>query len=588
MSAKETLILHRKEKSAPSGNDHAQKNTSLRAEAASPSQILSQDRSIEKIDSRQEREVQRVILEANLADYEISSSSESDISKDDEDELSFNFNDFLETFSGVPSLEVLSIASGTKKGIRTTDGKDQEESLQKDVGVFVDPLTGEVIAEKVPVEVIEEEVEEEELEESIETEPLSAIIFSLSEDTGLAALLETPAEEFEVKAEEAEALDDFLMHDVVVEQIPSRDLSKEALEQERLRLLLIEETENFLNKLINQAVAKSEYKHPDTILRESLDKFLLMEELCKKLEELEIERKVQFHLNRKVIDYYKRKKSFQRITEEPEELEMKHAAKLKEVTKKLDQMLVVENRLTEKFEEIAKELRAKKIALLQQNIDKEKEFEALVRASLIKSNNGRLAVIIPPLIEEINNFRKHVSDKRLQLIQFQHTAAVLQKKIDDFENKFRVREYMALQTETTELDKKIEERNADLENSRSRCNTNIHAFSHTREKIDSLRLFNQMNKKALFELQSQKKLVRERLVHLKVERTRYQKEKRELTFQTGLLSKPSLLRDYDNTVEQLNDINKRVESLRKQRVELLEKLKKLEKIYSAGDRIKIK
>lgn len=85
-----------------------------------------------------------------------------------------------------------------------------------------------------------------------------------------------------------------------------------------------------------------------------------------------------------------------------------------------------------------------------------------------------------------------------------------------------------------------------------------------------------MRKRALANLTRYKHEIREKLVTLKEQRLLLQKEKRELTFQSGLLSKPMLLRDYDATVEKANATMNNVEALRKQQKDLLEKIAKLE------------
>lgn len=85
-----------------------------------------------------------------------------------------------------------------------------------------------------------------------------------------------------------------------------------------------------------------------------------------------------------------------------------------------------------------------------------------------------------------------------------------------------------------------------------------------------------MKKKTLACLLVDKKESREKLVHLKAEHLHLQRQIRELTFQTGLSSKPVLLKDYDSTVEQAELLAKNISALRKQKKELLVKIAKIE------------
>lgn len=62
------------------------------------------------------------------------------------------------------------------------------------------------------------------------------------------------------------------------------------------------------------------------------------------------------------------------------------------------------------------------------------------------------------------------------------------------------------------------------------------------------------------ELQIEKQNLREFLFRLKIERTRLRKDIRDISFQSGLLDKPVLMKDYDTTVEYLEDLQKRVEN----------------------------
>lgn len=85
-----------------------------------------------------------------------------------------------------------------------------------------------------------------------------------------------------------------------------------------------------------------------------------------------------------------------------------------------------------------------------------------------------------------------------------------------------------------------------------------------------------IQKACLSMLQSQKYSVRKCIFDSKQQRSQMRKEIKELSYQCGLLDKPALMLDYDNTVEQINIITEKVDKLRNKHDEILHKIVKLE------------
>ncbi|XP_018804348.1 PREDICTED: uncharacterized protein LOC108978484 [Bactrocera latifrons] len=489
--------------------------------------------------------------------------------------------DLLQVYGGIPDLDEVSEDIDSRKSVRTTVEIEPEPM---DEGIFVDPLTGETLIErkKPPTPTVDSEVGEmgdEEEEEETETVELQADI-SMSEDSEILQLLELEKMETEVVAKDelkADSLEDFLtrLKVTIVEKPNFMQLKAEKLERERILKIMMAEAEKFLNTLIGEVVDVVEYKQPMEILRNNLDKHAVMDEILEKVNELEVERTIRAVLNRRAIEFYKRKRLYHAITDDLPDQVMEYREKLNYATKQLDRALGMEYAMKMKWEHEQSQLNAKLTQMQESAQEKEDEFKALVLQSLVKDKRNSEPIITNILNEMFTTYNE-VCKTYLDLIQIQHTKAELQKKDDYIEYGKGLKQYVILQTETKDLHKKVEDRSVELGYVRARCNRDIHALSNIKVKSDIARIINGMKKKTLACLLEDKKESRERLVHLKEERLGLQRQIRELTFQTGLSSKPVLLKDYDSTVEQTEVLAKNIAALRKQKKDLLDKIAKIE------------
>ncbi|CAD7014503.1 unnamed protein product [Ceratitis capitata] len=494
-------------------------------------------------------------------------------------------SDFLHFFESLPDIDEISEdIDSLSRSARTTMDTTVEDT---DVGVFVDPLTGQVLTEKSSTPLRpESEVaviadEEEEGEEEQLTEELQ-MASSISEDSEMLVLVEN--EELEskertskIRFQTTDDLENFLKKEIVTvsERQPSI-LDWERLEREKLYKQLKYEAEIFLDSIIKEVVKQVETRPPAEFLRNNLDKRACMNEILKNVDQLQIERTVKNYLNRKAAEYYRKKGLYFPITDElPEEAE-KYKEKLKNATSQLDRALSLENGILARSEVLRYKSQTKFEELQKMVKEKELELRSLVQKTLVKDSKSKFDTTISELLDQISASHDEVCDVYLKLIQVQHTKADLQKKHDYIEYSLGMQRFVALQTETKDLQKKVEDRNVELREARGRCNRDIHTFSNMKVKTDIVKVTNRMRKRALANLTRYKHEIREKLVTLKEQRLLLQKEKRELTFQSGLLSKPMLLRDYDATVEKANATMNNVEALRKQQKDLLEKIAKLE------------
>lgn len=325
----------------------------------------------------------------------LSSESESVISLRDKQESEESSEDFFDKLGAIP--DVASVAQ-------------EPQRTGKDIGSFVDPLTGMMYRSS-------EEEEEEEEEEMVEEESSSTEEEDLSEDDDLLELLKRDEEVEAPKVlDEAEVFETFmeLEKEQVVEEVAEFDWI--TYEHEKELKNIAADTVVFLKELITEVVEKCEYVDPNVFLRQNLNKASLIEEITKKLKLLEVEQKARSFLNRRVAEFFYRKGQYRVFADDPPETILDEINKLKDATNKLDQMLYQEANL-----KITSHL---EIANIQQDVsvlqiknqEKLQEFEQLVKKSL--TNKGEHLTMVSVHNSEFLKFA------------FEHCAFVLCAGID--------------------------------------------------------------------------------------------------------------------------------------------------------------
>ncbi|XP_050324003.1 coiled-coil domain-containing protein 96-like [Bactrocera neohumeralis] len=487
----------------------------------------------------------------------LSSESESTTSSRDVRESEESSEDFFEKLGTIPDIAAIAVG---------------ETQMGKDVGSFVDPLTG-MLYEST------EEEEEGDEEGMVEEESSTTEDEDISEDEELLELLKRDEEVEAPKVmDESEVFETFMEMEKkqVIEEITEFDWI--AYEREKELKSIAADTVIFLKELIVEVVEKSEYVDPNIFLRQHLDKASLIEEITKKMKLLEVEQKARSFLNRRVAEFFYRKGQYRVFTDDPPETILDEMNKLKDATNKLDQMLCREEDLKSSTQQEIANTQQDVSVLQIKNQEKLQEFEELVKKSLAKKGE-HLTLEVDKDLRKMAKLREEISDARYILVQKQHSNATLSeqlKKLENLGNNFQMREFESLQNECQALDKKIEERNAELVRSRVRCNADLHVLGHLKEKQAMIRSKIKIQKSCLAMLQAQKYTARKCIFDSKKQRSEMRKEIKELSYQCGLLDKPALMLDFDNTVEQINIVMEKVDKLRNKHDEILRKIVKLE------------
>ncbi|CAD7014502.1 unnamed protein product [Ceratitis capitata] len=499
-------------------------------------------------------EPQRIPMVLEVTDEELlSSESESTISMEAHvrsSSTSSTSEDFFEKLGTIPNIGSF---------IKRTQGKD--------IGSFVDPLTGLLVSSTE-----EEEEEEEEMVEEEESSTTEESSFSEDEE-----LLELLKREKEVEApkilDDTEVFETFMEMEKahVVEEVVEFDWV--AYEREKETKHIAADTIVFLNELLTEVVEKCEYIDPNLFLRQNLDKPTLMEEIGAKLRQLEIEQKTRSFLNRRVAEFFYRKGQYRVFMDDPPGTILDEISKFKDATMKLDQMLSREAEVKGTSQGQISNIQLEVAKLEISNQEKLLELEQLIKKSFAyKGEHFNTDVDVQ--LRTMAKLRDEISDVRYVLIQKQHSNAKLAEQLKEMENlgnNLQMREYESLQNEVQALDKKIEERNTDLVRSRVRCNADLHILGHLKEKQAMIRSKIKIQKSCLATLLQQKFAARKWIFDSKQQRTRMRKEIKELSYQCGLLDKPALMLDYDKTAQQVNAVADKVEKLRYKHDEILKK-----------------
>ncbi|XP_019890298.1 coiled-coil domain-containing protein 96-like [Musca domestica] len=521
---------------------------------------------------------------------EISDEEDSQGSKDDEleylkqKELELT-PDFFENFQNVPDVEDVSLDSVVDVAKVKHKAKDQSGRL--DLGTFVNPLTGEIsssskesvkITIEEPKEVVKTKADIPGVEEEDDVEDMEQISIDIP-------ILSDQEAEDEAKkvADEEDTFNQFLELETQGPTVTEEEIDVEALARAEAERQLRAQTIEFVYDLISRAVDKAEYVDPKVILRQNLDKRKLMKELQEKLSLLEVEKRGQQFLNRKCVEYFRRKRSFRPILDDNPKMLHQEIRKYQAAVNNLDKWLIREQEAKSLTENNLQTLNMELNITRQRSEDEISNLQNTLRRALKRENFDKLQVVVENSLAKMQTVRGEIAKVRFQLIQKQHDMATLVEQLRDLEdlgNGLTMRNFETIQTETQALGKKIEERNTELNKLRYRCHGDIHRQAHLKEKQKMLHETINFQRQYLAELQLEKQRLREIVFQLKIERCRLRKESQDISFQSGLLDKPILMKDFDATVEYLEELQERVAQEKIAISELNEKITSVEKSCS--------
>ncbi|XP_013109424.2 uncharacterized protein LOC106088446 [Stomoxys calcitrans] len=380
-------------------------------------------------------------------------------------------------------------------------------------------------------------------------------------------------EDFDKYQEEDQTLNELLAMELFKE-LPLYDSSNagELLVKEEEAKHLRQPIIELLDHLIHQAVEFTENISPRTFLRKRLVKRQLMLELFQKTKELEIKQNEQSFLNLKVVEYFRHKQVIRPILPDSKKNAQRDAQKYSEAIQRLEHMLAKENNvraLTQKRKQVLEDELRETAAKGQSAVC---EFEDLIKMHLMSDSRPKFNALIERLLIRMSKCRQEINEGRYILLMKLHTEASLNKKlskIEDLGNGVTMNSLNNLENETQILSKKIGEKNCDLFKLYTRFSTDVHMLNHFKEKQNMLRISVAAQRLALEKLKGQKQSLRRKMCQMKVKGMGIREQFNDLSFKAGLLDKPALMWDYDQTCVKVDELRNIITGLGKQ----IEKLK---------------
>ncbi|XP_046810045.1 DNA repair protein rad50 [Lucilia cuprina] len=554
--------------------------------------------------SSESEEILEIIVEEEPQDFnalddpekflQLETFFEEDILSDEElDHIKENKfeKELFEMFENVPEIDDLSLAPTDDLVIKYPIILEIDPTNAKDTGKFVNPLTGTKSSSSASLSTITKEDEEHhstEESELEETETEEKISQKNKSDNSIGDLVES-ADEFDDVPKQAKTYDDEDLLEKFFEkdqEIEIKDLdeyheAKVALMRKEQERLILQHTSDFLNKLIDHCVAKSEYIDANVILRKNLDKRKLLEEIKSKYELLEVERRAMRFLNRKCVEHFKRKCSFRLITADDPKTFSNDSKNYYNALDNLDKLLITEEKTKGLCSAQVMETREQFKEMKQRSKMEVNRLEQLIKTTFQRENSEKLKILsLSKQLEKMAAIRKEISDVRFRLLLKQHDVSELgqeRKILENLGNDMQLTQYETMETETNVLSKKLEERNSALMRLHKHYNSDLHNMAHLKEKQKMLRHIVSEKKKYLKKLQIQKNTCRTFMSELKIKRQKLRSDIRNVSFQSGLLDKPILMRDYDETEEKANKLRQTIDDLKNTIEALTTKISVLEK-----------
>ncbi|XP_055480120.1 coiled-coil domain-containing protein 96 [Psammomys obesus] len=211
----------------------------------------------------------------------------------------------------------------------------------------------------------------------------------------------------------------------------------------------------------------------------------------------------------------------------------------------------------------------------QARVEKEwRRFQALKKQVVLqvmgscRMRGGRQAALRE--VEQIQALEdkkeKEMSAVRLENVQLKQCLVHFETRMkaqEDLAEGLLLIDFEQLKIENQTFNEKVEERNEELLKLRSKVTSNVQIITHVKEKLSFIDMENTCKKAHLLEIEAQVALGRDLLTKTKQARDSLRTDNIKLNQKCGLLGKESLLRDMEEKVEKTEQLNKRLESLKR-------------------------
>ncbi|XP_043643646.1 uncharacterized protein LOC122613506 [Drosophila teissieri] len=372
---------------------------------------------------------------------------------------------------------------------------------------------------------------------------------------------------------------------VTLEEIST--LSKVAFSFAEVRIepahLLASEIEAVVGELLfdlfEEAAIKSDIHNKECVIRAKFDKSKLLDELQKVVNSYLYERSTNEMVGNRLIEHFKRNRNARVFVALSPENEKRFHGRYMQALAQLDNLkyrvVVAKHKHALQMNRVILDLHsAQSLASIT-----EERLEHLLRKHLVRADSDHLRRLVDRELRLMTVKRNEISDARLFLIIKKHTLGHIFGKLqelDTLSDTLSIRDFLAVQNDVIALQKKIEERTVDLKKMRTQFLMDVHLTRHNREKALALAEKFEVKKILLRNAIKNQRSLRRRLYEVKMERKTMRQQSKDLTFQGGILSMPSLMYDFDSTVERLKEKRETVAKLRETMRALQRRVSQLE------------
>ncbi|XP_068147142.1 putative leucine-rich repeat-containing protein DDB_G0290503 [Drosophila tropicalis] len=536
-----------------------------------------QERESEKINRRNESSIlcenyDQLLLDA--VEDEISASETPSDSEQSDDHIRLSFAETI--FAALEDMPVLSELS---LSVEDDEIAKPSQSIisnnYEDTGRFVDPLTGESLhsSSETYIESFTGEVEEYIGDDGESNFTLSLDDLPMDDTPTPTPTPRLPKDELEYDPNQL----NFNLSQTVL-----RDYS---LQSDNLDAVQVSDqiVSDFLQTLLKYVVSEADTAVSKALFTQRLDIVKLHQELQKVVEQHLVEKYRNNALNLKTVKYYRRNEMLRHIEEHSFSFEIKDRHRYFEALLKLD---FIRKRAAETKTQSAYLLASVLMELhsaenMSMHLDK--RLSDLIYKTIVTKDSELLRKVVEREMRLFNNKRNEVSDLRFHLITKNHTLARYDEKIGrlaTINEDVNMDTFLLVQNQCTSLQKKLEEKSWSLHSLHSQFYNELHLLAHIRERTVDLCGQLQMVK-AAYKAKYQYKLeLREKILHLKLQRDKTRKQVRHVSFQGGLLQYHSLMLDFDDTVEKVSKLQANVQTQRNIMQQLEAKLEALSTLRS--------
>uniref|UniRef100_H3APW2 Cilia and flagella associated protein 184 n=1 Tax=Latimeria chalumnae TaxID=7897 RepID=H3APW2_LATCH len=181
--------------------------------------------------------------------------------------------------------------------------------------------------------------------------------------------------------------------------------------------------------------------------------------------------------------------------------------------------------------------------------------------------------------KELEEIQTREQSKEKEVIQVRLENIKLKNKIKKYEMIMKSKEELAeglhlidfeqLKIENQTYNEKIEERNEELLKLRKKITNTVQVLTHLKEKLQFVQAENQVKKAQLMEVEVVVAQKRDVLTKTKLAKDSLRRDNARLRKKCGLLGNRTLLRDFEDKVDAIDELTQGVEVLKRRHVEIL-------------------